>query len=140
MRISNLVFSALITLSLPAATGCSGSTDAPLDLVITTEPDFSGSVERVLYESATGPAGPYSQYDIWVIIPPAANANAGVVLATSVPVFLQTGGELFTALGSEIRAGDQIQVWRDPTFVAYGSAQGPPGSPTYTGTQIVIVR
>jgi hypothetical protein len=97
-------------------------------------------VDRVLYESATGPAGPYSQYDIWVIVPPGTSANAGVVLSTSAPVFLLTDGTLFTALGSEIRVGDQIQVWRDPTFVVYGSAQGPPGSPTYTGTQIVIVR
>ena len=130
----------MVALSLIAAMSCSGSTDAPLTLVLNTEPDFSGSVERVLYESATGPAGPYTQYDIWVIIPPATSANAGVVLPTSVPVFLQTGGTLFTAIGSEIRVGDQIQVWRDPTHIAYGSAQAPPGSPSYTGTQIVIVR
>jgi hypothetical protein len=140
MRISNLAFRGLIALCLSAATGCSGSTDAPATLVLTTEPDFSAGVDRVLYESATGPAGPYSQYDIWVIVPPGTSANAGVVLSTSAPVFLLTDGTLFTALGSEIRVGDQIQVWRDPTFVAYGSAQGPPGSPTYTGTQIVIVR
>ena len=140
MRISNVVFGALIALSLPAATACSGATDAPATLVLTTDPDFSGSVSVVYYESATGPAGPYSQYDIWVTIPPATSANAGVVLPTSVPVFLQKEGSLWTASGSELRVGDQIQVWRDPTFVAYGSAQGPPGSPTYTGTQIVIVR
>ena len=67
-------------------------------------------------------------------------ANAGVVLPLSAPVFLRSNGGLATTDASKIRVGDQIQVWRDPIRVAYGAVQGPPGAPTYTGTQIVIVR
>ena len=139
MRIHTIAFRALIMASAAAAAACSSATATSATLVLNTEPDFLARVSRVEFESAYGPAGQYAQYDIWVIIPPASEANAGVVLPTSAPVFLQSGAGLVTAGGDQIRVGDQIQVWRD-RGVAYGAVQGPPGSPTYRGMQIVIVR
>lgn len=103
-------------------------------------PDFSATVSKAEFEGGNGPAGPYEQYDIWVVIPPATTANAGVVLGKSVPVFVMRGGGIAAADAGQIRVGDQIQVWRDPIRVGYGAVQAPPNAPVYTGTQVVIVR
>jgi hypothetical protein len=108
--------------------------------MLATAPDFSGSVAKAELESGNGPAGYYAQHDIWVVIPPATNANAGVVVPTSAPVFLRHRGGLVAVAASEIRVGDRIQVWRDPIQVGYGAVQAPPGAPVYRGTQIVIDR
>jgi hypothetical protein len=123
-----------------AAPACTSATSPAATLTITTPPDFSGSVAKAELESGNGPAGPYAQYDLWVIVPPAPTANAGVVVPNSAPVFLRRGSSLVTSRASEIRVGDRIDVWRDPILVAYGAVQGPAGAPTYSGTQIVIVR
>jgi hypothetical protein len=123
-----------------ASPGCRSATSPEATLAITTAPDFSGSVAKVELESGNGPAGPYAQYDLWVIVPPASTANAGVVLPMSAPVFLRRDVGFVTSSASDIRVGDQIDVWRKPVSVAYGVVQGPPGAPTYSGTQIVIVR
>ena len=142
---SSFVHRAALTALAIAVAACSHAT-GPADtrqeatLVLTTTPDFSATVTKAWYESANGPAGPYAQYDVWVAIAPATSANAGVVVPVKAPVFLRSGGRLLTASGEDIRAGDRIQVWRDPVFVGYGAVQGPPGAPTYEGRQIVIVR
>ena len=132
---------ALIAVSVLIAAACSGSTSPTATLVLQTDPDLSGNVMKVEYESGNGPGfGPYAQWDIWVLIPPASSANAGVVLPVAAPVFLRSNGGLVTATASQIRVGDRLEVWRDPVHVSYGAVQGPPGAPTYEGTQIVIVR
>jgi len=133
---------ALIAVSVLTVAACSGATNpSTATLVLQTDPDLSGNVIKVEYESGNGPGfGPYSQWDIWVLIPPASSANAGVVLPVAAPVFLRRNGGLATATASQIRVGDRLQVWRDPVHVSFGAVQGPPGVPTYEGTQIVIVR
>ena len=132
---------ALIAVSVLTAAACSGDTSPTATLVLQTDPDLSGNVMKVEYESGNGPGfGPYAQWDIWVLIPPASSANAGVVLPVAAPVFLRSNGGLVTATASQIRIGDRLEVWRDPVHVSYGAVQGPPGAPTYEGTQIVIVR
>lgn len=129
----------LSTISLVALAACSSSSalGPPATLVLSTPPDFSAHVSKVEYEGANGPAGPYSQYNAWVIIPPATGANAGVVIPTKMPVFARHNGQIYSSSASSIKVGDLIEVWHDIT-VAYGAAQGPPGAPTYTSTQVVI--
>jgi hypothetical protein len=123
-----------------AAAACASATDPSATLMITTPPDFSATVSKAELEGGNGPAGPYEQYDLWVVIPPASTANAGVVLPKSAPVFMMRGGGIAAADAGQIRVGDQIRVWRDPVFVGYGAVQAPPNAPVYRGMQIVIVR
>ena len=139
MRVS-LVRRVLLTASLVVAGACESSTSPSATLTLTTAPDFTGTVAKSAFESANGPAGPYAQYDIWVIVPPGSSANVGVVLPLTAPVFVQSGAGLVRARGSDIRVGDRIRVWRNPDFAAYGAVQGPPGAPTYEGRQVVILR
>lgn len=123
-----------------AIVGCTSGTEPEATLAIATPPDFSATVSQVQFESANGPAGPYSQYDIWVAIPPSSTANAGVVVSTSRPIFERSkSGRVTVARGSDIKVGSTIEVWHlgGP---GYGAVQGPPGAPTYGGDQIVIVR
>lgn len=119
------------------------STTAPggaATLALSTVPDFSGTVAQARAESAVGPGGAYSQYDVWVTVPPATAASAGVVVPLATPVFVRSDGNTLTAARpADIRVGDAVQVWHDRT-AAYGAVQGPPEAPTYTGTQIVVVR
>jgi hypothetical protein len=145
MRLSAILRASLCALVLAVAacenTGTVGTElGAPADLVITTAPDFSGSVSKAGLESANGPAGPYSRHNVWVRIPPAATANAGVVMPTAAPVFVRHDGAHHAAGASDIRVGDRIEVWRQAVPVFYGAVQGPPDAPTYVGIQIVIVR
>lgn len=142
MHTRRILSHALIAVSVLTAAACGGATSpSTATLVLQTDPDLSGNVMKVEYESGNGPGfGPYSQWDIWVLIPPASSANAGVVLPVAAPVFLRRNGGLTSATASQIRVGDRLQIWRDPVFVGYGAVQGPPGAPTYQGTQIVIVR
>jgi len=131
----------LSTFALVLVCACSSDSLGPkANLVLTTTPDFSARVYSTQFESGNGPGyGPYSQHDVWVIIPPANNANAGVVVPTNSPVFVRLNGQLFLSDGSRIRAGDELEVRHDQTE-AFGAVQGPPGAPTYTSTQIVIDR
>jgi hypothetical protein len=125
------------TVSLGA---CSTGTEPDATLALSTPPNFSATVLNVRFEGGNGPGGPYSQYDVWVAIPPASTANAGVVVATSDPVFARgREGRLTAAHASDIEVGSTIEVWhlRGP---GYGAVQGPPGGPTFGGDQIVIVR
>ena len=97
-------------------------------------------VAKVEFESANGPAGPYSQHNVWVVIAPSAAANAGVVVPNSARVFIRSKeGRLTSAGPADIKVGASIEVWHD-SMVGYGAVQGPPGAPTYTGTQVVISR
>lgn len=131
----------LSTISLVTLSACSGSSalGPPATLVISTPPDFSATISKVDYESANGPAGPYSQYDVWVIIPPAARANAGVVVPTTHPVFVRHNEQIYSSSASSIKVGDRVEVWHNVSVV-YGAVQGPPGAPTYESTQVVIDR
>lgn len=95
---------------------------------------------KVQYENAYGPGGSYAQFDVWLVIPPSAMPNAGVVLPTAAPVLVRWNGRTYAASGNDIAAGDRVDVWIVPKYVAYGAVQGPPGAPTYTGTQLVIDR
>jgi hypothetical protein len=119
----------------------SGSTlGPPATLVLSTPPDFTATVAKVEFESAKGPAGPYSQHNVWLVIPPGTAANAGLVVSKATPVFVRTRDGIFSSNASGMRVGDGVEVWHD-IQVAYGAVQGPPGAPTYTNLkQIVIDR
>jgi broad specificity phosphatase PhoE len=109
-------------------------------LALSTPPDFTGTVAKIEFESANGPAGPYSQHNVWLVIPPSATANAGLVVAKTTPVFVRTRDGILSSDASGIRVGDRVEVWRN-IQVAYGAVQGPPGAPTYENLkQIVIDR
>ena len=132
--------SKLCALSLVLLCACSGDSLGPkADLVLTTLPDFSARVSYVAFEGGNGPDGAYSQHNVWVIVPPATDANAGVVVPTRSPVFVRTRDGIFSSDGNQIRIGDRVEVWHDVTR-AYGVVEGPPGAPTYTSTQVVIDR
>jgi hypothetical protein len=135
----NFVLRVPIYVSLVALSACSSALGPSATLVLSTPPDFSARVSKIEYESANGPAGPYSQYNVWVIIPPAANANAGVVIPAKMPVFARHNGQVFSSTANNIKVDDLIEVWHSIS-VAYGAVQGPPGAPTYESTQIVIDR
>ena len=124
---------------LVVLSACGNSLGPPASLGVSTPADFSARVSKIEYESANGPGGPYSQYDAWMIIPPAVSANAGVVIPTKIPVFARHNGQTYSTTASNIRVGDLIEVWHG-VGVAYGAVQGPPGAPTYTSTQVVIDR
>ena len=128
----------VLPLLLVAGAACSAVTAPAATLALSTAPDLAGTVTRVTAESGTSPEGAYSQYDLWVTVPPATAASAGVVLPLTTPVFVRSrGGAITAAHLGDLHAGDAIEVWHD-RGVAYGAVQGPPGAPTYTGTQIVI--
>jgi hypothetical protein len=132
--------SKLLPLALVVLFACSSDSLGPkTDLVLNAPPDFSARVYQVEFEGGNGPDGPYSQYDVWVVIPPATTANAGVVVPIRGPVFVRTRDGIFSSDGSHIRTGDKVDVWHD-AGAAYGAVQGPPGAPTYTSTQVVIDR
>ena len=129
----------LLAASVIALSACNGSTGPGEELVLKVAPNFAATVDKSELESANGPNGPYSQYDLWIIVAPGVQANAGLVLPTSAPVFVRHGGSLSIGAGSMIRKGDRLEVWRE-SQVAYGAAQAPPGAPTYVATQVVIDR
>jgi len=135
------VWSKLRALTLVVLCACSSDSLGPkTNLVLATPPDFSARVYFVEFESGNGPGfGAWSQHNVWVIIPPASAANAGVIVSTRSPVFLRTRDGIFVSDGNQIRPGDTVDVWRQMP-VAYGALQGPPGAPTYTSTQFVIDR
>jgi hypothetical protein len=56
-----------------------------------------------------------------------------VLVPSAAPVFVRSGARLTRADGRDIRVGDQIEVWREPTPVGYGAVEGAPGAPTYEG-------
>lgn len=125
-----------------ALVACSGTAPLgpPATLVLSTPPDFTATVTKVEFESANGPAGPYSQYNVWLVVPPGTSANAALVVAKATPVFVRTRDGIFASDGSGVRFGDRVEVWHD-IQVAYGAAEGPPGAPTYINLkQLVIDR
>jgi hypothetical protein len=78
--------------------------------------------------------------NVWVVIPPATTANAGIVVGDNVPVFIRLGTRpLATANSRAITVGDQVQVWY-AGGAGYGAVQAPPGAPAYSAAQVVIVR
>ena len=134
----------LLPTLLALGTACGATAESalgpPATLALTTAPDLTGTVARADAENAVGPEGPYSQVDVWLTVPPATAANAGVVVPLKTPVFVRgRGGAVTAAAPGDIRAGDAVEVWHDQV-VGYGAVQGPPGAPTYFGTQVVIDR
>jgi hypothetical protein len=135
----------LTTLLLAAALGC----DSPMDPAIcdttvmaplSTTPDFIGRVAMVRYEDGISPAGPLSQYELWLAISPASSPNAGLVVGRNVPVFVRSAsGTLMPASACTIAMSDVVEVWHDQSVV-YGSVEAPPSAPAYFGTQVVIRR
>ena len=133
-------FGSLVAAAVIAASACGdGSTGPGESLVIKTAPQFAATVDKSTLESGNGPNGPYSQYDLWVIVLPGIAANAGVVVPASVPVFLRHDGRLDASAASVIHKNDKIEVWREPQVVT-GAVQAPPGAPLYVATQVVIGR
>jgi hypothetical protein len=121
----------------PAPIGLCAVITAPLN---TASPNFTAVVSRVTYNSSISPMGPLSQHEVWLTIPPSAMPNAGVVIGRNAPVLAQSGSGPATAVAAcTIAIGDRVQVWHDGS-AAYGSAQAPPESPAYFGTQLVIAR
>jgi hypothetical protein len=137
---------AILFASVVSLAACSTATEPEATLALSTPPSFSAIVSRVEFESGNSPNGPLSQYNIWVVIPPAATASTGVVVGTSRPVFARSrSGRLTAADASDIKVGSTIEVWHDQSFAHGlmtngGIVQGPPGARTYSGEQIVIVR
>ena len=119
--------------------GCGSGTEPDPVPPLTTPSDLTAVVFRSTYDHEQSPEGSLSQYDVWVGAPGAASADAGVIVASDTPVFLQTGDRLIQTTGASIRVGDTIEVWGDGT-VAYGAAECPPGAPCYGSAQIVIRR
>lgn len=124
--------------TLLAAAGCLDATSATVALPIQTAPDFTARVVIATHEQMVSPAGPVSQYDLFVAIPPSDTANAGVVIPESMPVFEAVSGQYVRTTAAVIRVGQTIQVWHD-FHVAYGAVQAPPGAPVYVPTQIVVI-
>jgi hypothetical protein len=124
----------------PTASGdppnCPVSTAAPMS----TPPSFSASVAQVTFEGGNGPAGPYAQYNVWVIVPPNTTPNAGVILPLTTPVFaMNAAGGVDRSSACALRPGMQVQVWHDFRWV-FGSAEAPPGDTAYVGQQVVIAH
>jgi hypothetical protein len=140
MRITTGCSVLLVALAL-ASESCNGDALGPeTALTIATPADLSASVAKATLESGVGPEGPYSQYDVWLVVTPGGAPDAGVVMPVNAPVFVQRSGRTYAANASDIAAGDHVDVWTVPRRVAYGVVQGPPGAPTYTGMQLVIYR
>jgi hypothetical protein len=139
MRSTLRFLSSTWLIGLVACSG-NGALGPPATLVLSTPPDFTATVVKVEFESANGPAGPYSQHNMWLIIPPGTSPNAGLVVAKATPVFVRTSNGIFSSDASRVRVGDRVEVWHD-IQVAYGAAEGPPGAPTYINLkQLVIDR
>lgn len=132
----------IVVAALALATGsCNDTALGPeTRLTIDTPPDISATVAQANFESGNGPGGPFAQFDVWLVVPPGVAPNAGVVLPVTAPVFIRQNGRTYAANGRDIATGDRVDVWTVAHFVAYGSVQGPPGAPTYTGAQLVIYR
>jgi hypothetical protein len=130
----------LFALSASACGSATGPTTTTL--VLLTPPNFVAVVTSNTLERGNGPAGYYSQHNVWVTIPSAiaTEGNAGVVVGELTPVFIRAkDSTLVRSTAGAIRVSDVIQVWHDQA-VAFGTAEAPPGAPAYSGQQIVILR
>lgn len=147
---SSLVIIPLVAVVSLSGSACSDGTgvtlDRPSKCVATYSPyhpsiaAFSARTTKFDVESGAGPNGYYYQYNLWLTIAPATEANAGVVVGLGVPVYLRTGGAAVEPYSvCLMRVGDSVEVWHDST-VGYGSAEAPPGAPVYFATQVLILR
>jgi len=108
-------------------------------LKVTRPPDFTARVTQSTYENGISPEGQMSQYAVWLAVPPSDTANASLGVASSAPVYLSAEGMLRRASASDIRAGDEVVVWRESAW-AVGCGDGPPGAACYFASQVEIVR
>lgn len=133
--------SPIALLSLACVVGlaaCSSMLGPPATLVLSTPPDFTATVTRAYLDRGLGPDGPYSQHDVWLVIPPSTAANAGLILVKATPVFIRTRGAVFSSNAGDIKAGDRVEVWHD-YHVGYGAVEGPPGAPLYFNVEQVVI-
>jgi hypothetical protein len=134
-----ICLSALLAATAIAASACGKAAPTGAEIAMPGV-TFTATVAKAEPESANGPAGAYSQYDVWVVIPPGSKANAGVVVPASAPVFVRHAGVLAASSASAIRVGDAVEVSRDPIQVGYGAVQAPPGAPVFLATQVIVDR
>ncbi len=135
------------TLALVAVPACAGSgptspcQPVPVDMAcLAGPPSFIATVTRITHEQGMSPAGPLDQYALWLAIPPSQAANAGVVVAARVPVFLQVGTRMQSPSSiRDVRVGDRLGAWVSPN-TGYGAVEGPPGAPVYFGQKLLIQR
>ena len=120
--------------------GCAFTRTAASPMTKPLMPHFLARVVSACREAGRGPTiGWYSQVNLIVAIPPATVGNAGIIVASQVPVSIrhETRPSLATTADS-FATGDELEVWHDGT-PAIRSAQSPQGTPTYHATKIVLL-
>ena len=129
----------IAALLIPVA-ACYDSATDPTDAPITTPHDFVAVVTQITYEDGFVPAGfKLDQYDFFVTIPPATQANAGIVLGPHTLVFRPRGRSFTPVSRSRVAVGDTLKVWLG-SGPAYGSVQAPEGAPAYGVNQIILLH
>ena len=109
------------------------------DGLIPGPPDLTVTVVQSTYLHFFAPNGSWvSGYALWIATPGSATPDAGVELGSKTLVFVGSPGALRPATPASISVGDTIQVWQGA--VAYGDAEAPPGTPSYSAKQVIIVR
>jgi hypothetical protein len=130
----------LLAAALLALGACRGATDAGPAVVTLAPTTFTALVAKAYLEEGNGPNGFYSQHNLWVIISPGTSPNAGVLVSRNTSVVLSHDGQRTPATAADIRAGDRVEVVRDPVSVGYGAVQSPPGTPLYDAVEVVILH
>ena len=124
---------------LTLAAGCSDSSSPTGDPPLTTPPDLVATVDRVSHEGGNGPNGRYSQYVLYVTVPPGTKSNAGLVLDRTTAVFFPSSAAAVSGSAADVRAGDQLEVWVEDGAI-YGSVEAPPLAPAYFVKQVEVER
>ena len=106
---------------------------------LTSVPDFAAVVTQVSHNVGIAPGGHLDQYELFVAVPPATQANAGLILGRSSSVYRQTAAGTYVTQPSAVVVGQTLDVWL-ASGPAYGSVEAPPGSPAYFVKQVVIRR
>jgi len=120
--------------SIPLAPGCGDASSSAQAL--TSPPNFSGRVTKDTLVSGFSPEGYFSEYVVWVLIPPDSMVSA--TFAISAPAFIRTwSGSLVGTCPGAARLGDAVEVWDDGSY-GIGGDPAVWASPNYFGTQIVI--
>jgi hypothetical protein len=119
---------------------CYDSAMSPTEDLLTTPNDLVAVVTQISYDNAFAPAGfQLDQYELFVTVPPATQANAGLVLGPRTMVFRPRGRSFAPLSRSEIVVGDTLKVWLG-SGPAYGSVQAPEGAPAYGVNQVVLLH
>lgn len=117
---------------------CYNSATDPSEMQLTTPPDLIGVVQQITHDTSFAPAGfQLDQYEIFIAIPPATAANAGVILGPHTTAFRSHQGLTRAVDRAAIAVGDTLRIWVDGA-PAFGSVQAPPGAPAYIAAQVVL--